>query len=269
MQERTGSMAITKPLDVICDKWEPVSAGSKACRYYLKPGTPHDEMVLEKQGPSPSGLCSLPSEMLCVEWVRRNGTAAQQQALGVPALVKPIPPPPKPKIHSLATPFGQLDVRLPDGFKPAKEIDPLGLEALERAGVEVELSAPYLGDGGFLAIVHTRTGRTDRDEITFREAAVLRLIVDAFPGAHVVGYKSAHGVPSTAKNVASGLPRGVDGNIDNCALANGDSQDNCQMCRGLCPDASRFGRMVLGTMKPPTSASEEPKETEDEEDLLS
>jgi len=78
----------------------------------------------------------------------------------------------------------------PRPFEPAKEVDEASLESLERAGVEVELSAPHL-DGG-VTLVPARTGRTDRSEVTFREAAVLRQIVDCFPGAHVTAYR--HGV---------------------------------------------------------------------------
>ncbi len=37
------------------------------------------------------------------------------------------------------------------------------------------------------------------------------------------------------------LERTPDGHINNCALANGDSEENCQMCDGQCPDRSRFG----------------------------
>lgn len=37
------------------------------------------------------------------------------------------------------------------------------------------------------------------------------------------------------------LKRTTDGTIDNCALANGDTEQNCQMCIGNCPDRARFG----------------------------
>lgn len=211
----------TRPLDVLCPKWEAASPGSKACRYYLKPRESHGplpgtdaDLPLEKEGPSSSGLCALPTEMLCVEWVRRKGTHAQQKAIGLPAIVVAPPPEPHPgsgndlsasspgpsgppvERRIVRTPFGEATVQMPPAFVPAKGIDPKGLEALEQAGVEVELSAPYLADG-FLAIVAVRTGRTDRPEITFREAATLRLIVDAFPGSHVVGYKAAPGTHMT------------------------------------------------------------------------
>ena len=191
----------TRPLDVLCPKWEPASAGSRACRYYLKPETVHGplpgtdaELPLEKEGPSPAGLCALPTEMLCVEWVRRNGTYAQQKAIGLaPINVARAPEPPllAGETRVVRTTSGEAAMQMPTPFKPAKEIDPASLEALERAGIEVELEASYLAEGRRLALVPARTGRTDRDEMTFREAAVVRLIVDAFPGAHVVGYTSA------------------------------------------------------------------------------
>lgn len=36
------------------------------------------------------------------------------------------------------------------------------------------------------------------------------------------------------------LPRCPDGTINNCALANGHSESECQMCDGRCPDRGRF-----------------------------
>ena len=35
------------------------------------------------------------------------------------------------------------------------------------------------------------------------------------------------------------LPRTPDGDINNCALANGETSDTCQMCKGDCPDKDR------------------------------
>ena len=188
-------MTIPLPSGIECTKWEPASPGAKLCRYYIPPG----ELEAE-------GLCKLPSEMLCVEWVRRNGSEAQKdQLLDVrrkPKLSPPIPdedtpaplvlsaqdpPPPRPPAK-LQTTNGMVAMALPRPFEPAKEVDSSSLEALEQAGVEVELSAPHL-DGG-ITLVPARTGRTDRSELTFRECAVIRLLVDAFPGSHVTAYRS-------------------------------------------------------------------------------
>jgi hypothetical protein len=197
-------MAIVRPAGVECPKWEPESQGSKRCRYYIDPGEMGEE-----------GMCKLPSELLCVEWVRRHGPPEQkEQLLGIrtppkPAPVDPDAPPPlelqvqqrpprpPPVIH---TPNGELKMAPPRPFDPAKEIDASSLEALELAGVEVELAAPHL-DGG-ITLVPARTGRADRSELTFREAATIRLLVDAFPGCHVTAYRSK------ATPVNDGRPRG-------------------------------------------------------------
>lgn len=192
-------MPVVRPAGIQCPLWEPVSLGSKRCRYYLEP----------KEGET-GGLCSLPGQLLCVEWVRRYGTdeqkkqlapmttppraTAQQDPDAPPplALSSPEPkpePPPKPQPPArLKTVQGEVDMAPPHPFEPAKEIDASSLEALELAGVEVELSAPHLNGG--ITLVPARTGRTDRSEMTFREAATIRLIVDCFPGAHVTAYRA-------------------------------------------------------------------------------
>lgn len=44
----------------------------------------------------------------------------------------------------------------------------------------------------------------------------------------------------------AGLPatmiRAPDGAINNCSLATGDSERECQICRGACPDKARYER---------------------------
>jgi len=192
-------MAIIRPANILCEKWEQISQGSKVCRYYIEPSELSSE-----------GMCKLPSEFLCVEWVRRHGTEEQKRALTPPPLPGPggLKQPPDPDAPSpivlaptvpkpsrapavIRTQQGEIAMAPPKPFEPAKEIDSSSLEALERAGVEVELSAPHL-DGG-VTLVPARTGRTDRSEITFREAALIRLLVDAFPGCHVTAYRPGHG----------------------------------------------------------------------------
>jgi hypothetical protein len=37
-----------------------------------------------------------------------------------------------------------------------------------------------------------------------------------------------------------GYERTPDGHINNCALANGDDEKNCQICNGKCPDKAKF-----------------------------
>jgi hypothetical protein len=200
-------MPIIRPIGVECPKWEPESPGSKRCRYYIDPAP------AELQD---EGLCRLPDEFACVEWVRRFGSAEQRAALALrpyPAGSRPVapadpaaPPPltlavqerPPPKLTLVRPPPPPIPnaeslLALGRAFEPAKEVDPIGLAALEQAGAEVELLAPHLERT--VTLVPSRTGRTDRFELTFREAAVLRMIVDCFPGSCVVGYRS---VPAAA-----------------------------------------------------------------------
>jgi hypothetical protein len=177
------------------------------------------------------GLCQLPDEFVCVEWARRFGTDEQRAALklrtypaGNPAkrpladpdappplalavqdppprrltLVRP-PAPPMPRGEPLVAPGRVFE------FQPAPEVDPAGLEALERSGAEVDLASSSMGIA--ITLVPARTGRTDRNELTYREGAVIRMIVDCFPGSCLVGYRPAP-QPEDA-GVPSGTPWGT------------------------------------------------------------
>jgi hypothetical protein len=204
-------MPVARPPGVQCPKWEPASTGSKRCRYYIDP----DPAELQREG-----LCRLPDELLCVEWVRRWGSAEQRTAL---ALRKLIAPPTQPMAgQAPQEPAGPAPLALAAGaaappaatappgsppmpiagplgprqrvFEPARQLDPMGLAALEQAAAEVELVAPHLPSGS-VTLVAARTGRTDRVEITYREVAVLTMLVNYFPGAHVTGYR-----PGSAQN---------------------------------------------------------------------
>lgn len=42
------------------------------------------------------------------------------------------------------------------------------------------------------------------------------------------------------KALTDGLPRTPDGRVDNCSLANGEREGDCQVCGGACPDRSRY-----------------------------
>jgi len=212
-------MPIVRPAGIQCAKWEPASTGSKRCRYYIDP-SPAESRA--------EGLCRLPDELLCVEWVRKNGNALQRARLspqptqpgtppdlvlasppvaaGPPA--RPAPPAPAPGVSgSPWMPIAGAQSAIPSVFEPAKGVDPMGLAALEQAGVEVELEAPHLG--GVIALVAARTGRMDRSEITFRECDALRMLLECFPGAHVVGYQPRPLAAGTASKVESGNRSGT------------------------------------------------------------
>lgn len=103
-----------------------------------------------------------------------------------------VPAPAKPRKaadiarEALALGFGRsttVTIADPPPFDPAKAIDPADIAALEAAHPEVTLYSEELG--GSVTLVTAPTSH-DRLEITFRDAATLRLLVDTFPGARVI-----------------------------------------------------------------------------------
>lgn len=72
-------------------------------------------------------------------------------------------------------------------FRAPPRIDPDKLDALAKATGEVVLDSAL----GTIALVPKPTGRLDRTELTFEEAATLRTLVDAFPGSRIIGIRSA------------------------------------------------------------------------------
>jgi len=138
---------------------------------------------------------------------------------------------------------GETLFAAPPDYVPAKEVDAASLEALEARGVEVELSTPGLRvePSWPIVLVPRHTGKPERHELTFREAATLRMIVDCLPGAQVVGWR-ASGKTDARPPERIPLPRTPEGTINNCALANGADEELCQMCVGGCPDRGRFPR---------------------------
>jgi len=59
------------------------------------------------------------------------------------------------------------------------------------------------------------------------------------PPTYLNAVAGVHIFPSEL-SVTSLYVRDSDGNINNCALANGDERKNCQMCSEQCPDRARF-----------------------------
>jgi hypothetical protein len=270
-------MPVARPAGVQCPKWEPASTGSKRCRYYIDPAP--EELQDE-------GLCRLPDEMVCVEWVRRFGTDAQRAALKLraypagssarppsadpdapPPLTLAVQDPPPPRLTLVRSPAPPMPRGEPlvalgrvSEFTPAPEVDPAGIEALERAGVEVDLASSTLGIA--VTLVPARTGRTDRHELTYREGAVIRMIVDCFPGSCLVGFRAAGepprrggaGDPVASPTLLDRFERTPDGHVNNCSLANGEAERDCQICEGACPDRVKFD----GVARALDAATEDP-----------
>jgi hypothetical protein len=222
-------MAIKRPPGVDCLDWEPVPGGTNAkrCRYYLD-----------------AGACQMPVRLMCTEWEKVNRHLPVTElprpfpspdvpppvlvALATPAQANPPPPPPPapdaplqltppaPKPLSKAKEKAQRAylAALEGGGEaplavPAEpyELPPAMTEAeiasLEALAEEIRLTSAELGD-----IVMVRRYGPDpaRAEITFRDLAALRTIVQTLPGARVVGIKRPQ-VPPPAIDTGGASPR--------------------------------------------------------------
>jgi hypothetical protein len=74
-------------------------------------------------------------------------------------------------------------------YEVVEPIDPKSIEALERLGVEITIDTPTTDNSKPLTLVPEYTTQ-DRNEVSFKDAATIRMLVDAFPGARVVQYKA-------------------------------------------------------------------------------
>lgn len=132
--------------EIECPKYEPIP-GSRRCRHYLD-----------------NGACARPDELMCVEWLKRNG--------------HPVPP----RATSDATPRAQ-EPAATESVR-ALAVSPLSDEALEsfRAlGLEVCL---LTAESRSVWIVPEYTGG-DRLELRVDHAATLAVLCAAVPGARV------------------------------------------------------------------------------------
>lgn len=204
--------ATKRPESVECPDWKAL------------PGHPNPKRCFFYDG---KGGCTLDARGACTEWVKAKRAAITSDPLPSPpptalsllaapptaaagpadASLTPdgalaLTPAPKPQ----AKPQGAAEAAraawaaanaskaLGPGFDsvgfehvPAKAIDPLAVASLKAFAPEVHLVSPHLGD---VYLVAKLTGQ-DRFEMTFEDAATLRLIVDAFPGAQVVELRRA------------------------------------------------------------------------------
>jgi hypothetical protein len=132
------------------------------------------------------GACALPEELMCVEWLRANGhptpTPTPMPAAKLFQLEPPKPAPVAPTRP--ATPMMPPYVCVESiDRRPAEPLPADRLQAFKALGVEVELDV----GGAPVHLVPDYTGQ-DRIELSVEHAATLRLLLDSFPGARVVGF---------------------------------------------------------------------------------
>jgi hypothetical protein len=169
-----------RPPGITCEVYEP--GDGTRCRHYRT-----------------GGGCALPGHLECIEWRKRNPTAAPAAASGDTdlfgrALPPPAtrrrtgPPPPAPAglgrdpdVRDLPALDGSIvpPVAPPCGFGPA---DVASFQAL---GVEVCLASEQLGP---IWLVSDYTGQA-RPEISVEHAATVIAVAAAFPGARVAAFR--------------------------------------------------------------------------------
>jgi hypothetical protein len=167
------------PDGITCEDWEQDVADPKGRRCKLI---------------GPAGSC--PIHGRCTELIKREARSAAGPSVEPLVLAPPAPPSAAPAPspspadrararYAAALPAHVVDASIgPDAPPPpvAKEIAPDRLADLEALSPEIHLVSPDLGD---VFLVRERTG-AERTELTFGQAATLRLLVDSFPGARVV-----------------------------------------------------------------------------------
>ncbi len=199
-----------RPIGIECHDWKAREEGKKRCAYYMPPNTEAGEL---------GALCSLDRHFLCSEWERANKGLIEAARLRAKQKKDPFAPPPP--LGSQGDLFGgppsivahaPVEVAMamndaamaravaaalpangttnsahgvglePRPYRPAKDIPKEDVAALKAMGVEICLSAKGLPD---VWLVPERRD-SSRFEMTFEEAATLRLLVDAFPGARII-----------------------------------------------------------------------------------
>jgi hypothetical protein len=148
-----------------CPKYQP-HAGSKRCQHYLD-----------------GGACSLATEFMCVEWLKRNGHVVPEHHPTRTA--PPARATPKPGISAARASSAPQTEPLSVRTHARAPISPEEIASFKALGVELRLD---LDEAGPVWLVPHYTGQA-RKEITPEHAATLRLLLDAFPGARIAAFE--------------------------------------------------------------------------------
>src|SRR5690606_38368380 len=142
---------------ISCPKYEAME-GSRRCRSYLD-----------------NGGCARPDELMCVEWLKRNGHPVAA---------------PHEEASSPGTPPGQ-----PPQVLAARVLTDEALESFRALGLEVCLTD---AGAGSVWLVPEYTEQ-DRKELRVDHAATLAALCSAFPGARISAFHHAASVPATRR----------------------------------------------------------------------
>ena len=159
-----------KPAGITCEQY--VRGEGKRCRHYL-----------------PNGACSLPGELMCVEWLKKNGQRPPPPAkdlFGNPLPDPPAKKPAKPQQPTADKPTVAVEqpATAEQASPPRRGLTTEDIESFKALGVEVCIRSDDYGD---LWLVPASTGQS-RKEITPEHLATIARVLDAFPGSRVVAF---------------------------------------------------------------------------------
>ena len=193
-----------RPAGITCPHYEAIPGG-KHCRHYLD-----------------NGACSLPTEFMCVEWMKANGHLVEdvapkpaaatpesplRQALASSPLdlfgnpnpdyqpskaSRPAPPKPSDRREgtravpapAVSTPTDDTDTDTAER-PPPRGLTTEDIDSFKALRAEVCLSSDAFGE---VWLVPEYTGQ-DRKEITPEHAATICRVIEAFPGSRVVSFE--------------------------------------------------------------------------------
>ena len=152
---------------ITCDKYEKVSDDNKRCIHYGK-----------------GGQCKLPTEFMCIEWMKLNANKENKESLKDNRTELEIPSTKKIEGNiGLERPrvvIARTGKKTEPYVIPEEEINKLKLK-----GMEIRLSAEEFDEDVW--IVPKETDQSDkRLEITYDDAATLCTILSVFPDSKVV-----------------------------------------------------------------------------------
>ena len=154
------------PSKITCPHYDPLS-GSKRCRNYAQ-----------------GGACARPDELMCVEWLKRNGPAAEKKKEPGFRLEPQDPPKPEPA-PSPSRSVPRMKSNPQESAPLVRNLTDEEVASFKALGASVCLDTEHVGE---LWIVPEYTGE-ERREISVEHAATLSALCAAFPGARVKAFE--------------------------------------------------------------------------------
>lgn len=179
----------------------PRGSSSFTCAHYLpKPGSKRCSHYLQ------NGACDRPDELICVEWMKRNGKASlkppdkekKNDDVDRDLFGNPVPPRPKPaeaSVTKVEKPIHpEMKAPQPSVNAPlVRNLTDEEIASFKALGVEVCIKSEDVGE---IWLVPDYTAQ-NRKEISVEHAATLSAMCAAFPGAKVASFEKEKKQPKS------------------------------------------------------------------------